>query len=122
VLFYQHPSGRSPVVDWLEAMKRKDPRSFAKCAALIRRLGHEGHELRRPAADYLRDGIHELRARRGRSHHRLLYFFHDKDVAVIDHALTKEAGIPAADMERAIERRKAFESDPRKHTYEGEVD
>jgi hypothetical protein len=34
-----------------------------------------GHELRRPEADFLRDGIYELRASLGGVHHRILYFF-----------------------------------------------
>ena len=122
VAFYRELSGRAPVIDWLEQLRTKDPRGFAKCAVLIRRLGNEGHELRRPAADYVRDGIHELRARRGRTHYRLLYFFHGKHLAVIDHALIKESAIPPADMKRAIERRRAFEADPEAHTYEGVLD
>ena len=122
VLFYREPSGRAPVVDWLRKLKKKDRQGFAKCAALIRRLAQEGHDLRRPVADFLQDGIYELRARRGRVNYRLLYFFHGKNVAVLDHALTKEAEIPPADMKRALERKKAFEADSEGHTYEGTVD
>ena len=62
------------MVDWLRKLKRKDRRGFAKCAACIGRLAGEGHDLRRPVADYLEDGIYELRARSGRVQLRLLYF------------------------------------------------
>jgi len=86
------------------------------------RRAQEGHELRRPAASFLYDGIYELRARRGRVNYRLLYFFHGRNVAVLDHALTKEAGIPLADMKRALERREAFRANPKAHTYTGAVD
>ena len=122
VIFYQAPSGRAPVVDWLKQLKQKDRRGFAKCAALIGRLAQEGHELRRPAADYVADEIHELRARRGNVNYRLLYFFHRQGVAVLDHALSKEAEIPAADLKRALARKANFEADPEAHTYEGTVD
>ena len=44
--------------------------------AVIRWLALFGHELRRPKADFLRDGIYELRAREGRANYRVLYFFH----------------------------------------------
>jgi hypothetical protein len=39
-----------------------------------------GHELRRPYADYLRAGVHELRARVGRVNYRILYFFGDDEI------------------------------------------
>lgn len=72
---------------------------------------------RRPTADTLRDGIYELRARKGRVNYRLLYFFHGRNVAIVAHALTKEDVVPPADIERALERKKSFEANPEKHTY-----
>ena len=80
-----------------------------------------GHELRRPAADYLRDGIYELRAKQGHVQYRILYFFHGREAAILAHSLTKEDVVPAADIERAIKRKRMFESTPRKHTYEEEA-
>jgi hypothetical protein len=41
----------------------------------IERLRDLGHELRRPEADYLRDGIYELRVGLGSVNHRMLYSF-----------------------------------------------
>ena len=76
-----------------------------------------GHELRRPASDYLRDGIYELRAKQGHVQYRILYFFHGRTVAVLAHSLTKEDTIPAMDIERALKRRQQFERNPEKHTY-----
>jgi hypothetical protein len=121
VLFYQDEFQRAPVEEWLRGLRRDDRRAYAKCVARIRRLAEAGHELRRPEADYLRDSIYELRARRGRVNYRMLYFFHGQNVAILVHALTKEGGIPASDVERAIRRKQAFEQDPARHTYEGEV-
>jgi putative component of toxin-antitoxin plasmid stabilization module len=80
-----------------------------------------GHELRRPEADLLRDGIHELRARRGRVNYRILYFFHGRHVVVLTCGLTKESRVPDADVDRAILRRAAFAKDPDKHTFETEL-
>ncbi len=80
-----------------------------------------GHDLRRPTADYLRDGIYELRAKRGRVNYRILYFFHDKQCAVLGHALTKEDRVPAADIERARRRMEQFQQNPATHTYEEEL-
>ena len=117
VLFYQDADGHSPVVDWLEQLRRMDAAAFAKCAAVIERLQESGFELRRPTADMLRDGIRELRAKRGHVNYRILYFFHGRNVAILAHAITKEAAVPAAEIERAVERKAAFEAHPSKHTY-----
>jgi phage-related protein len=120
IIFYQEEPGKAPVVDWLRELRRTDRLAYAKSVARIRRLAALGHELRRPEADVLRDGIHELRAKKGRVQYRVLYFFSGQNVAVLDHALTKEGKIPDADIERAIRRKKAFERDPARHTYEEE--
>ncbi|HZN40139.1 MAG TPA: type II toxin-antitoxin system RelE/ParE family toxin [Planctomycetota bacterium] len=117
VLFYQDADGRSPVVEWLEELRTMDQVAFAKCAAVIERLEEAGHELRRPTADLLRDGVYELRARKGRVNYRLLYFFHGRNVAIVAHGLTKEAAVPRADIDRALARKRAFEADPERHTY-----
>ena len=117
VIFYQELDGNAPVLEWLQDLARKDRRAFAKCVALVERLRESGHELRRPTADLLRDGIYELRGRVGRKNYRLLYFFHGQGVAVLAHSLTKEAAVPVTDIERAIRRKAAFEQDPEAHTY-----
>jgi phage-related protein len=117
VLFYQEAEGDVPVLDWLCALADKNPRAAEKCQAAIERLAELGHELRRPAADLLRDGVYELRVRVGRVNYRVLYFFHGRGVAVLAHGLTKEKQVPKADIKRAIERKKRFEQDPDSHTY-----
>jgi phage-related protein len=83
-------------------------------------LSELGHELRRPLADILRDGIYELRIRKGRVNYRILYFFHGRNLAILGHALTKEDKVPKADIERAIRRKKAFEENPAQHSYSEE--
>jgi hypothetical protein len=42
-----------------------------KCYLLLQRLGEMGHELRRPEADILRDGIYELRVSLRGVHHQI---------------------------------------------------
>jgi phage-related protein len=121
VFFYQEESGRAPVVEWLTELRRSGRRAYAKCVARITRLAEVGHELRRPEADYLRDGLYELRARQGHVQYRLLYFFHGRNVAILAHALTKEGEIPEADLERARRRKETFEQDPERYTYEEET-
>jgi phage-related protein len=79
-------------------------------------LAQFGHELRRPHADILRDGIYELRAKRGHVQYRILYFFHGRNVALLAHALTKEDKVPAIDISRAIARKRRYEQNPTQHT------
>jgi hypothetical protein len=118
VLFLQEEPGEVPVLDWLRKLRRTDRRGYAKCVARINRLAEMGHELRRPESDFLRDGIYELRARRGCINHRILYFFCGRRIAILAAGLTKEAQVPARDIRRAVQRRTAFERDPHGHTLE----
>jgi hypothetical protein len=78
---------------------------------------HE-NELRRPEADLLRDGIYELRVSLQGIHHRILYFLHGTAGDVISHGLIKERVVSSKEIDRVVERKKRFEGDPRKHTYE----
>ena len=119
VVFYQKADGRAPVREWLRELRTSDAKAHAKCVARIERLAELGHELRRPEADFLRDGVYELRARKGRVNYRLLYFFHGKSTAVLAHALTKEDAVPAIDIERALARKALLEKDPKTHIHEG---
>ena len=84
----------------------------------LERLREVGHELRRPEADSLRDGIYELRVSLQGVHHRILYFFHGTVAAVVSHGLIKERLVPPKEIDRAIERKNRFEVDQGKHTYE----
>ncbi len=119
VYFYQETLAEAPVVRWLIELRKKDKKAYAKCDAAIEMLRTRGHELRRPHADFLRDGIYELRARTGKVNYRLLYFFHGKNVAILDHALTKEDKVPEGEIDKAVERKKRFEADPDSHTFRG---
>jgi hypothetical protein len=113
VVFFAEDDGTAPLLDWLD---RQEMQVQDKCLVKIERLGELGHELRRPEADYLRDGIHELRVRRGSVNYRMLYFFHER-TAVISHGLTKEDVVPNRDIDLAVSRKAKFERDPDRYTY-----
>ena len=88
-----------------------------KCMVRIERLGEMGHELRRPEADFLRDGIYELRVALYGVQYRMLYFF-SEDRAVISHGLIKKGSeVPPKQIDVALERKGRFASSPIKHTY-----
>lgn len=108
IFLYQDEKGTIPLYAWLDALPTK---AQDKCIARISRLAEFGNELRRPEADYLRDGIHELRASYQGVHYRILYFFSGKAVVVLSHGLTKEREVPPKDIDLAIKRKKQVETD-----------
>lgn len=117
--FFYQENGEAPVKEWLERLRQQDRKGFAKCIVRLKELFQYGHELRRPAADILRDGIHELRAKKGHVQYRILYFFHRRDVVILAHALIKEGcAVPGMDIERALRRKERFLQDPRGHVVE----
>ena len=73
--------------------------------------------LRRPEADYLRDGIYELRVKVQGVNYRMLYFFHGRVAIVLSHGIVKqEAAVPLTEIERVKPRKLAFDANPRLHT------
>ncbi|NUM54351.1 MAG: type II toxin-antitoxin system RelE/ParE family toxin [Candidatus Hydrogenedentes bacterium] len=115
VVFFRESDGTAPVLDWLRGLNDK---ARDKCVVRIERLRDLGHELRRPEADYLRDGIYELRSHYQTINYRIMYFFHGKDAVVLAHALTKEQRVPSADIEIAPKRKRRYEAGPARHTLE----
>ena len=118
VVFYQETDGFVPVMDWLlKDVLPRDKKLFAWCFDAIDELARCGRDLRRPVADYLRDGIYELRIRYYRQNYRILYFFHKGEIAVLSNGLVKQAVVPAGEISIAIQRKARFEQDPEVHTY-----
>lgn len=116
VHLYQESDGSSPVLLWLKELQSRNRRAFDKCLFLLDMLEQLGSELRRPRADYLRDGVYELRTEVKNVQYRILYGFAGKNIAVLLHALTKRSKVPASDIEVAAIRLKRFQRSPEKHT------
>jgi Phage derived protein Gp49-like (DUF891) len=128
VVFYRDDDGSVPALEWIDGLSVK---ARLKCLDRLRRLRDQGHELRRPEADYLRDGIHELRISLNHIQYRLLYAFstrsssgRKKDVtvnrrtiAVVAHGITKEGRVPDQEIERALRRMRKFTADSVSHTF-----
>jgi Phage derived protein Gp49-like (DUF891) len=135
VVFYRDDDGTVPVLDWLGGLSLK---ARLKCLVRIERLRELGYDLRRPEADFLRDGVYELRVslnhvhaesdadrsegrktvKRGSVKHR------PKDsgqpvvrrtVAVLAHCLVKEDKVPGEEIDRALARMRKFAAAPERH-------
>lgn len=76
-----------------------------------------GHELRRPEAELLRDGIYELRVGLQHINYRILYFFHGRVAAILAHGLTKEDRVPDNAIAAALMRKRRYEQAPELHTF-----
>ncbi len=84
----------------------------------LERLAQLGHELRRPEADYLEEGIYELRWRFQSVNYRLLYFFHGRAAIVLSHGFTKEDRIPPREIDRALRHKVKYMRNPLAHSQE----
>jgi phage-related protein len=115
VVLFREADGSVPLLDWLDDLP---PKVVAKCQLRLERLRSLGHELRRPEADLLRDGIYELRVGHHGINFRMLYFFHGGIAAVVSNGLTKEREVPATEIDRAIRRKLAYLANPQRHTME----
>ena len=100
VVYYETWLGKCPVETFLDGLDR---RARVKVLAAIDLLEEEGPALRRPYADYLRDGVYELRVRMGRVRYRVFYFFCLGTDIVLSHGIVKESKrVPEEAIERAL--------------------
>lgn len=118
VIFFMEEDGSVPIIEWLDELTDK---AQDKCLAKLKRLEDLGHELRRPEADLLRDGIYELRIGLQGLNYRILDFFHGREAVVVSHGLLKARVVPPREIDRAIEHKKRFEADPKRHTFSPEA-
>lgn len=115
LLLFRESDGRVPLLEWFERLPTK---AHIKCIAWLERLRDRGHELRRPDADYLRDGIYELRIGLRGINYRILSFFHGSEAVVVSHGFVKERVVPPKEIDRAAQRMNEFLSDPQRHCFE----
>ncbi|MBI4600618.1 MAG: type II toxin-antitoxin system RelE/ParE family toxin [Planctomycetes bacterium] len=114
IALYQEADGICPVVEFL---RLSPERVRAQARERLRLLAERGHPLRRPHADYLEDGLFELRWRTGRVRHRILYFVDGPAAVALAHAVSKGGAVPAAEIDRAKRRRANFRAGPATHTF-----
>jgi len=119
IVVYCDEDGSAPVLEWLEGLA---DRARTKCLVALERLKHLGHELRRPQADYLRDGIYELRTALHGMQYRMLYCFCGRAVALLSHGLVKKGDkVPEKEIDLAVRRKRLFMESPERHSHKGDV-
>src|SRR2546426_5926009 len=114
-ILFREEDGSIPFLDWFGAIPAK---AQDKCRVRLERFHELGHELRRPEADLLRDGIYELRVALQGMNYRMLYFFHGREAVVVSHGIIKERVVPPREIDLALKRKAQFAGNPRRHTCE----
>lgn len=120
--FFRAEDGTVPFLEWLADLEKRQRRAFDKCLYLLDLLRQFGHELRRPQADLLRDGVYELRTKVGRVNYRILYGFVGKDLVLVSHGITKEATVPDKEIDQAVARLAMYRRDPERFAAFEELD
>jgi hypothetical protein len=90
VYYYEKNDEVSPVKDYIDALSLKER---VKTLAFIGLLESRGPELPRPYADFLKDGIHELRIKLTGTQVRILYFFCYQNVIVLTNIFEKHTDV-----------------------------
>lgn len=97
--FFVDERGNKPVEEFILGLAVKEQ---TKMVAYLTQLKIQGHNLRRPMADYLGEGIYELRPK----HNRVFYFFYLRNQAVLLHAIRKKTDkILNNDFELCVKRK-----------------
>jgi hypothetical protein len=99
VLYYESAEGECPVKEFIDSISE---RNQAKTLAVIAALEERGPDLPRPYADFLKDGIHELRVKLSGDQIRILYFFCYRDFIVLTNVFMKKtAKVPESEIRKA---------------------
>lgn len=114
VVLYKEATGEVPFLEWLSKLPEL---ARAKCQVKLERLAELGYEIRRPEADYLRNGIYELRIGLEGVNYRILYFYFQSQAVVISHGIIKRIIVPPKEIDQAKANKKKFEEHPELHTY-----
>lgn len=114
LVIFQTAGRAVPFRDWFKGLS---PKARAKCRVRLEHLSNEGFGLRRPLADYLRDGVYELCFKHLGVNYRVLYFFSGRKTAVVSHGFVKqETKVPTQEIAFAIQNMTAFTKNPGKHS------
>jgi len=88
LIYYESQNGDCPVRDFIDS---RNANNKAKIFSLLTVLEERGPNLPRPYADFLKDGIHELRIKLSGDQIHFLYFFCYKDFIILTHAFDKKS-------------------------------
>ncbi len=119
VVFYQEEA-KVPAREWLDKRSRDEQDA---CYERLETLRDHGYELSFPVTEHLGDGIWELRVRVKKVRLRMLFFFHERETAVITHGFHKDTTrLPPIEIKKAKQKRLRYQTDPKSHAFHWERD
>ncbi|MBC8420734.1 MAG: type II toxin-antitoxin system RelE/ParE family toxin [Desulfobacterales bacterium] len=106
MIFYRSASGKCPIEEFVEDLPVEDAKEVVAAIAALRELGNNA---RRPLADYLEDGIYELRARRFKKQFRVLYTYAGRQtILLLTGFVKKTKSVPARVLNKAKALKKEY--------------
>jgi len=106
IIFYESDDGQSEVENFINSRSQSNR---AKIYALLSFLEEKGPTLPRPYADFLQDGIHELRLKLSGNQVRILYFFCYKDFIILTNSFIKNTNkVPISEIKKAKKYKEIF--------------
>jgi hypothetical protein len=106
VIYYESKDGECPIENFITSRRISNR---AKILSLFALLEEKGPNLPRPYADFLEDGIHELRLKLSGDQIRILYFFCFRNYVILTHAFHKTSNkVPLAEIRKAKKYRDEF--------------
>lgn len=106
VIYYKKQSGECPVKEFIDS---RNINNQQKIAAILDLLQETGNNLPRPFADYLHDGIYELRVKLSGDETRTLYFFCFETYIVLTHSFIKTSRrVPMSEISKALKYKDDF--------------
>lgn len=106
IILYQKSNEAIPALEFLDGLNAK---RRAKGEYRITQLRTEGHKLRYPASDIVREGIFELRWEVNTDIFRILYFFADEGIVLLNGFQKKDRKISPEEIERAYRYRADYQ-------------
>lgn len=105
LIFFRGGRGDEPAREFLRELPKA---ARIEAGAALTDLERMGPALRRPDADFLAEGIYELRFRAARVEYRILYFFAGDRVILAHGFVKKSAAVPKRQLEKALTRREIW--------------
>lgn len=107
MVFYERANGEVPAQEFLDSLPIKLREKTLRSLALLQELGPQ---LRGEEAEYIRDGLFELRTQFGSDITRVFYFFFvGRKIAVTSGFIKKSQKTPRREIERALRCKRDWE-------------
>ena len=112
IIFFKEENGEIPIIDWLDELPEK---AQDKCLAKLKRLEDLGHELRRPEADSCATGSMSFESAHGSIIESSTSFMVARRLWSL--MACEGASVPPREIDKAVERKERFDTDPKRHTF-----